>query len=110
MLFSKFNQALSGDYVHVRNLSQNEIDVNEKYAAKNHHQTNTVVEVFILPPRTGVSRGHSRREETSPARKPGKTYPAEGPNTEKGRTSMSSHDIMNPYGGVPMGRIVESSL
>ncbi|MFH1628539.1 MAG: hypothetical protein ABIE47_07425, partial [Pseudomonadota bacterium] len=48
-------------------------------------------------------------EETSPAKreKPGKTYPAEGPNTEKGRTSMSSHDIMNPYGGVHMGRIVE---
>ncbi len=40
--------------------------------------------------RTGVSRGHSRREETSPAKreKPGKTYPAEGPNTEKGRTSI----------------------
>jgi len=39
--------------------------------------------------------------------KPGKTYPAEGPNTEKGRTSMSSHDMMNPYGGVPMGRVME---
>jgi len=41
--------------------------------------------------RTGVSRGHIRREETSPAKglKPGKTYPAEGPNTEKGRTSQS---------------------
>ena len=57
--------------------------------------------------RTGVSRGHSRREETSPA-KPERTYPAEGPNTEKGRTSMSSHDTMNPYGGVPMRRVVES--
>ena len=47
--------------------------------------------------RTGVSRGHSRREETSPAKreKPGETYPAEGPNTKKGRTSMSSHGIMN---------------
>ena len=56
--------------------------------------------------RTGVSRGHSRRKETSPA-KPGKTYPAEGPNTEKGRTSMSSHGTMNPDGGVPMGRVVE---
>jgi len=32
----------------------------------------------------------------------------EGPNTEKGRTSMSSHNRMNPYGGVSMGRIVES--
>ena len=40
--------------------------------------------------------------------KPGKTYPAEGPNTEKGRTSMSSHDMMNPYGEVHMGRVVES--
>jgi hypothetical protein len=29
--FSKFNQALSGDYIHVRNLSQSEIDVNKKY-------------------------------------------------------------------------------
>jgi len=60
--------------------------------------------------RTGVSRGHIRREETSPAKgeKPGKTYPAEGPNTEKGRTSMSSQNTMNPDGGVTMGRIVES--
>ena len=38
---------------------------------------------------------------------PGKTYPAEGPNTEKGRTSMSSHDTKNPHGGVHTGRIVE---
>jgi RNA-directed DNA polymerase len=40
-------------------------------------------------------------------KKPGKTYPAEGPNTEKGRTSMSSHDMMNPYGGMPMRRVIE---
>jgi RNA-directed DNA polymerase len=39
--------------------------------------------------------------------KPGKTYPAEGPNTEKGRTFMSSHDTMNPHGGVRMGRVIE---
>jgi RNA-directed DNA polymerase len=39
--------------------------------------------------------------------KPGRTYPAEGPNTEKGRTSMSSHDMMNPNGGVHMGRVME---
>jgi hypothetical protein len=59
--------------------------------------------------RTGVNRGHRRRGETNPAKrkKPGKTYPAEGPNTEKGRTSMSSHDTMNPYGGVDMGRVLE---
>ncbi len=59
--------------------------------------------------RAGVSRGHSRREETSPAKckKSGKTYPAEGPNTEKGRATMSSHDMKNPYGGVPMRRVIE---
>ena len=32
MLFGKFDQALSGDYVHVMSLSQNEICVNKKYA------------------------------------------------------------------------------
>ena len=39
--------------------------------------------------------------------KPGRTYPAEGPNTKKGRTSMSSQGMMNPYGGVPMRRVIE---
>jgi hypothetical protein len=38
---------------------------------------------------------------------PGRTYPAEGLNTEKGRISISSQDIMNPYGGVPMRRVIE---
>jgi len=38
--------------------------------------------------------------------KSGKTYPAEAPNTEKGGTSMSSHDMMNPYGGVHMRRVI----
>jgi len=36
------------------------------------------------------ARKQARRKEE----KPGKTYPAEGPNTEKGRTSMSSHDVL----------------
>ena len=40
--------------------------------------------------------------------KPGKTYPAEGPNTEKGRTSMSSYNMMNPHGGVSVRRVMES--
>jgi hypothetical protein len=34
MLFSKFDQALSGDYVHVSNLSQNEIGVNKNMPAE----------------------------------------------------------------------------
>jgi hypothetical protein len=34
MLFSKFAQALSGDYVHAISLSQNEINVNKKYGAE----------------------------------------------------------------------------
>jgi hypothetical protein len=39
--------------------------------------------------------------------KQGKTCPAEGPNTERGRTSMSSQDTMNPNGGVHLGRVKE---
>ena len=35
--------------------------------------------------------------------------PAEGPNTEKGRITMSFHDTMNPKGGVAMGHVVDSS-
>jgi RNA-directed DNA polymerase len=35
--------------------------------------------------------------------------PAEGPNTEKGRITMSSHDTMNPNGGVHMGHVMDSS-
>jgi hypothetical protein len=34
MPFSKFNQALSGDYMHTSNLSHNEIFVNKKYAGR----------------------------------------------------------------------------
>jgi hypothetical protein len=34
MRFSKFDQTLSGDYVHAGNLSQNEIDVNKNIAIK----------------------------------------------------------------------------
>jgi hypothetical protein len=43
MLFSKFDQALSGDYVHVSKLSQNEIHVNKKYAGRNHQDLNAVM-------------------------------------------------------------------
>jgi len=49
-----------------------------------------------------------RGNKSGKREKPGKTYPAEGPNTEKGRTSMISHDTMNPNGGVHMRRVVES--
>jgi len=51
--------------------------------------------------------GGARKQARRKIEKPGKTYPAEGPNTEKGRTSMSSHDMMNPYGGVHTRRVIE---
>jgi hypothetical protein len=61
--------------------------------------------------RTGVSRGHSRREETSPAKKKEnreRLTPPKGRTLKKGRTSMSSQDMINPYGGVRTGRVMES--
>jgi len=35
--------------------------------------------------------------------------PTEGPNTEKGRITMSSHDTMNPNGGVDMRHVMNQS-
>ena len=68
--------------------------------------------------RAGVSRGHSRRDAIPvngmAGNKPGENesrevLPAEGPNTEKGRITMSFHNTMNPKGGVVMGHVVDSS-
>ena len=54
-----------------------------------------------------VSEGHSRRG-SKPGRngKPGKDLP-EGGRTQRGRTSMSSYNMMNPHGGVPVRRVME---
>src|SRR3989304_9048563 len=48
--------------------------------------------------------------ETSPAKtKAGKSYPPKGQTQRGGRITMSSHDTMNPNGGVAMGHVVDSS-